>query len=173
MSTQPASGLLATLPAELFALLDGASIVHLGTRDAALQPMSVFALAVQVAPPSGAASEVTVFLSVASAEPTMGNLRDNGQMAVTVVSPADNHSVQLKGLWLGERRTSDADRAYLARHQDEVLQVLGRVGVPRSIWRRLVWWPCLALRMEVRDAFVQTPGPSAGRRCATAAGGSP
>jgi hypothetical protein len=171
MSTQPASGLLATLPAELFALLDGASIVHLATRNAALEPMSVFSIAVRVGP-AGLPSEVTVFVPVALGDPVLTNLRDNGQMAVTMVSPADNHSVQLKGLWLGERRTDDEDRAYLARHHDQLMQVLGLAGVPRSIWRRVIWWPCLALRMEVRDAFVQTPGPGAGRRCEAAAGKS-
>ena len=106
-----------------------------------------------------------MFLPAVLAEPTMTNLRDNGQVAVTAVCPADNRSVQLKGLWLGERRTDEADRAYLARYCDELTVVLGHVGVPRLIWRRLLWWPCLALRMEVRETFVQTPGPSAGQRC--------
>ena len=40
-----------------------------------------------------------------------------------------------------------------------MVQEMGLVGVPRSAWRRLAWWPTLALRMEVREVFVQTPGP--------------
>jgi hypothetical protein len=164
MSTQPGSGPLATLPAELFSLLEGASIMHLGTRDAALQPMSVLAFGLQIARPP-TTGEVTVFLPARLSEPTMTNLRDNGQMALTLVYPQDHRSAQIKGLWLGERRTDEGDRVYLSRYRDELTIALGHVGVPRSIWRRLRWWPCLALRMEVREAFVQTPGPSAGRRC--------
>jgi hypothetical protein len=45
-----------------------------------------------------------------------------------------------------------------------MMQEMASVGVPRSAWGRLAWWPTLALRMEVREVFVQTPGPSAGRR---------
>ena len=86
-------------------------------------------------------------------------------MAVTLVRPTDHRALQIKGIWLGERRTSDDDRAFLTRYRDEMLQEMGLVGVPRSRWRRLAWWPSVALRMEVRDVFVQTPGPSAGRRC--------
>jgi hypothetical protein len=65
---------------------------------------------------------------------------------------------------VGERRTTDADRAFLTRYRDAMLSEMSIVGVPRSIWARLAWWPAVALRMEVRDAFVGTPGPSAGRR---------
>ncbi len=141
--------------------------MHIGTRNAALEPMSTLGFGIQIVRAAGATGEVTVFLPAVLAEPTMANLRDNGQMAVTAVCPADNRSAQIKGLWLGERRTDEADRAYLARYRDELTAVLGHVGVPRSIWRRLLWWPCLALRMEVRETFVQTPGPSAGQRCDT------
>jgi hypothetical protein len=163
MLKQPDSGPLATIPADLFSVLETGSIMHLGTRNAALRPISTLAFGMQLAP--AALDEVTVFVPAALAEPTMTNLRDNGQMAVTAVYPLDHRSTQLKGLWLGERRTDENDRAYLARHRDELTLVMGRVGVPRSIWRRVSWWPCLALRMEVRETFVQTPGPSAGKLC--------
>ena len=141
--------------------------MHVGTRNAALQPMSTLAFGMQIAP--AARNEVTIFLPATLAEPTMTNLRDNGQMAVTLVCPLDNRSTQIKGLWLGERRIDEADRAYLSRYRDELTTELGHVGVPRSIWRRLIWWPCFALRMEVRETFVQTPGPSAGQSCAPGA----
>jgi hypothetical protein len=99
----------------------------------------------------------------------LANLRDNGQMAIGLVRPTDHRALQLKGVWLGERRTTDADRAFLERYRDAMIQEMGLVGVPRSAWQRVAWWPTLALRMEVREVFVQTPGPSAGRRCEPAA----
>jgi hypothetical protein len=86
-------------------------------------------------------------------------------MALTLVRPTDHRAIQLKGTWLGERRTDEADRAHVERQRDALTQELGLVGVPRSLWRRIVWWPSLALRMEVREVYVQTPGPKAGQAC--------
>lgn len=136
--------------------------MHLCTRDSALQPMSTIAFGLKV---GADGREVTVFLPVPLAAPMVANLRDNGQMAITIVCPTDHRSIQLKGAWLGERRTDDADRAFIERYREALTKELGLVGVPRSIWRRVIWWPSLALRMDVRDVFVQTPGPGAGRRC--------
>jgi hypothetical protein len=166
-SSAAASGPLSALPPELHALLDGPSIMYLATRNAALEPSSVLAFGLQTA---GDGREVTVFVPAVLSPFTLANLRDNGQMAVTLVRPTDHRSLQIKGTWLGERRTDDDDRAFLMRYRDEILQEMGLVGVPRSAWRRVAWWPSVALRMEVRDVFVQTPGPSAGRRCELAAG---
>jgi len=158
------SGPLAALPPELYALLEGPSVIHIATRDAQLVPVSTLAFGLQLAGPSHP-SEVTVFVPAVLSGAIMGNLRDNGQMAVTMVCTADNRSAQIKGLWLGERRIDDAAREHLTRYADELMHEMGMVGIPRSTWRRLLWWPCVALRMEVREVFVQTPGPSAGRRC--------
>jgi hypothetical protein len=162
MTITGVSGPLAALPPELLALLEGPSIMHLGTRDAALQPMSAFAFGLKI---DGDGREVTVFLPETIAARMLANLRDNGQMALAVVRPTDNRAVQIKGTWLGERRTDETDRAFVESYRDALTTELGLVGVPRSIWRRMIWWPSLALRMEVREVFVQTPGPKAGQAC--------
>jgi hypothetical protein len=162
MAKKGTSGPLSTLPPELFGLLEGPSILYLATRDAALQPSSVFAAGLEAAADG---RELTVFLPAVVAAPTLANLRDNGQMALAVGRPTDHRTMQIKGTWLGERRTDDADRARVERQHEALTQELGLVGVPRSIWRRMAWWPSLALRMEVREVFVQTPGPKAGERC--------
>jgi Pyridoxamine 5'-phosphate oxidase len=162
MTAQPLTGPLASLPADLLSLVEGASIMHLATRNAALEPVSVLAFGLRV---EDAGRELTLFLPASLSEVPLRNLRDNGQMAVSVVSPPDNRALQIKGTWLGERRTDEADRAFVSGYRDALTQTLGLVGVPRSMWRRVNWWPALALRMEPRELFVQTPGPSAGSRC--------
>lgn len=140
----------------------GAALTFLATRAPDLEPSSVLAFGLQ---PTDDGREVTVFLPMSMTVPTMANLRDNGQMAVTVVCPTSSRSVQIKGVWLGERRTTEDDRAFLSAYRDALLTEMGLVGVPRSVWQRFSWWPCLALRMEVRETFIQTPGPGAGRAC--------
>jgi len=165
----PDSGPLAALSPDLYALLDGPSITYIATRNAALEPMSTIAFGLQHAADD---KEITLFLPVALSPRILANLRDNGQMTVSLVCPSDHRAIQIKGTWLGERRTGEDDRAFLSRYRDAMMQEMGSVGVPRSAWGRLAWWPTLALRMEVREVFVQTPGPSAGRRCEPAAGAS-
>lgn len=161
-SPRPAGGPLAALPPDLFAVLEGPSIQHLVTRDASLAPVSALAFGVRLDPDG---RHATVFVPARIASIVMGNLRDNGQMALSAVSPTDNRAVQIKGVWLGERRIDDDDRAFLLQYRDGVAHVLNLVGVPRSRWRQVAWSPTLALRMEVRETYVQTPGPGAGKPC--------
>jgi hypothetical protein len=156
----PPAGPLATVPPDLLELLNEPVIMHLGTRTAALEPSSILALAAQRV----SDGEVTVFVPVAISAGPLANLRDNGQLALSIVRPTDHRSIQLKGVWLGERRTTEADRDFLARCHAALSDEMGLVGVPRSIWARLLWWPAVALRMEVWEVFVQTPGRGAGRR---------
>jgi hypothetical protein len=164
MSNTSAAGSspLFALPPELHELLDGPSITYLATRNAKLEPLSAIAFGLQAASDG---RELTLFLPAAVSPPTLANLRDNGQMAISLVRPSDHRALQIKGVWLGERRTTDDDRGFLLRYRDAMLGEMSTVGVPRSIWARLSWWPAIALRMEVRDTFIGTPGPSAGRRC--------
>ena len=161
---------LAALPPDLYELLDGPSIMDVATRNAALEPMSTIAFGLQRAADD---REITLFLPVALSPRILADLRDNGQMTVSLHRPSDHRAIQIKGIWLGERRTGDDDRAFLSRYRDAMVQEMGRVGVPRTAWQRLAWWPTLALRMEVREVFVQTPGPSAGRRAERTTDASP
>ncbi|HEY8926926.1 MAG TPA: hypothetical protein VIU64_21230 [Polyangia bacterium] len=161
VTTAP-GGPLAALPPDLATLLEGPAIMHLGTRSADLLPSSTLAFGLR---PAGDGREVTLFLPVELSAIPLGNLRDNGQMALSAVRPTTSQAIQLKGVWLGERRTDESDRAFVEHYRDLLTTEMGLVGVPHSIWRRVSWWPTLALRMEVRDVFVQTPGPGAGRRC--------
>jgi hypothetical protein len=161
ISSAPGPGPLSALPPELYELLGGAAVMYLATRNAALEPLSALAFGLQAADDG---RELTVFLPAAVSPPTLANLRDNGQMALSLVRPSDHRAVQIKGVWLGERRTTEDDRAFLTRYRDAMLGEMSTVGVPRSVWARVAWWPAVALRMEVRDTFVGTPGPSAGRR---------
>jgi hypothetical protein len=153
---------LAALPGELRALIEGPAIMHLGTRGPDLAPSSVLAFGLR---DQGDDRQVTVFVPAKLAALPLAHLRDNGQMALSVIRPTNNHAIQLKGLWLGERRTDDSDRAFVERYRELLTREMGLVGVPRSVWRRVAWWPAVALLMDVREVFVQTPGPGAGRPC--------
>jgi hypothetical protein len=168
-SSAAASGPLSALPPDLYELLDGPAIMYIATRNAALEPLSTLAFGLQAADDD---RELTVFVPAVLSPLVVANLRDNGQMAIELVHPSTHRALQIKGTWLGERRTTDDDRAFLARYHNTLLAEMNLVGIPRSKWDRLVWWPAVALRMEVRDVFVQTPGPGAGRRAGDPGGAS-
>ena len=53
-----------------------------------------------------------------------------------------------------------AAAGYLAQFRE----TLYLIGLPRSLTARFNGWPVVAVTFEVRDVFLQTPGPGAGKR---------
>lgn len=154
--TGPAS----TLPRELLDLLDGGCTIYAATRTASLAPDHVMAYALRLE----SAAELSLFVAEATASRTLENLRDNGQIAVSVTRPSSDRSVQLKGELVRVVPATDEDRQFIERYRVHFLDEMERVGVPRAFTARLPWWPTVALRIGLRDIFLQTPGPDAGRR---------
>jgi hypothetical protein len=105
---------------------------------------------------------LTVYLPSVLAELTCRNLAHNGDIAVTLERPIDLKAVQIKGHSIGIRPSTEADRELQAIYRSALVEQLGAVGVPRSVTRRLTWWPSLAVDVRIRDVFFQTPGPDAG-----------
>ena len=75
---------------------------------------------------------------------------------------ASSGSVELNGVRLDDLSEDDraAVDAYLGAHGP----VLGFVGVPLSVVKRVAVWPAWAIDVAVTDLFKQTPGPGAGER---------
>jgi hypothetical protein len=149
------------LPPDLVEFFESGVSILIATRDTALRPACARAAGARVR-----ASDriVTVYLPQGTAVLTAANLRDNGQIAVTFSRPLTHYSVQLKGTCLGPRPSGAEDRAVQQRYRAAYAEQLHAVGLPRAVAARLAWWPSVALDIAVRDLFVQTPGPGAGRR---------
>lgn len=133
--------------------------IHVATRNAALEPESMMAIGARVHPDR---RTFTVYLPEALAEPTRKNLLENGEVAVCLCRPRDNRAVQLKGKFLRLRPSDENDREIQQLGRAAFIEQLAFVGVPRTVSRRLVWWPSLALEFGVQSVFQQTPGPGAG-----------
>lgn len=85
-----------------------------------------------------------------------------GKLAVTFVSPSDYVSFQLKGL-ASLRPADQLDELEAARFIAAATGELHRLGVPKQI---IAPWLtdrglCIA-QMQIREIYVQTPGPLAG-----------
>jgi hypothetical protein len=94
---------------------------------------------------------------------TFANLDANRRIAVFYCRVTDYAAVQIKGDVLGLRPSDDRDRETQALHMDAFIEACAGLGVPRELMRRHAYWPSLALDVLVRQLYVQTPGPEAGR----------
>jgi hypothetical protein len=130
-----------------------------GTRDGRLVPEATRGLAPRVEP---GGREVTIFLPDASGRVALANLAANGRIAVCISRPSDHRTFQLKGRVVGLAAAVEAERPHLDRYRCAFAQELAQVGLPARLTLRMAWWPCHAVRFEVAQVFVQTPGPGAG-----------
>jgi hypothetical protein len=149
------------IPPEIADFLVESLILDVATRTAALEPECMDAAALRLEPQPGL---VTIYLAEALAGPTMRNLRDNGQLAVNASRPSDHRALQLKGVLVLDRPADEDDRAFVLGYLEKLVPRMGMVGLPHSVCYRMNWWPSRAVQFAVRDIFVQTPGPDAGRR---------
>ena len=149
------------LAPELVTFLASEESVLIGTRDESLFPESARCVGVRVEP---GACEVTVFVPMATGEPTVANLAANGRAAISVTRPRDHRSFQLKGPALEVRAARPDERAIVERYRVALAQELGMLGLPPRLTFRVSHWPCHAVRVRVESMFVQTPGPGAGAR---------
>lgn len=109
---------------------------------------------------------VTVFLPTETAEPVLRNLRAGRPIAVVFTRPATHETLQLKGerADVGPLKRGDRGlmRAY-ARGFAEHLRGLGFQDAFLGAVAAAVEYEAVAATFAPVAAFVQTPGPSAGR----------
>ena len=158
ISRRSAPGLV--LPAEVATFLESGLIMHMATRGPDRVPDTVLVPAVRV---EEGGTAMTVFVAEALAEATLANVRDNGQVALTATRVTDNRSVQVKGTVVDVRDADASDERFVATVLSLTTEQMALIGMPRSVTTRVVVWPCLALLVEVREVFDQTPGPRAGQ----------
>lgn len=150
-----------TLFEELSEVMASGVVIYVATRDASLAPESTIAMGAKAECSRGV---VTVYVPTVLAGATRKNLDDNGEVAVTMTRPSDHKSIQLKGKALAVREALEAERDLQAVHRAALVEQFAGVGIPREITRRIAWWPSVAVEIDVREVYAQTPGPRAGER---------
>jgi hypothetical protein len=106
-----------------------------------------------------------LYLDDAQAGALLEDVRQNGLVAVVFTEPGTHRSLQIKGeaAHVVRRRPDEAARA--ATYRDAMVQRLAASGVSEALTRALLS-PVGAMRVlefTPTHAFVQTPGPGAGR----------
>jgi hypothetical protein len=144
---------------ELAAFLEEGVGIHIGTRNEALQPNGARAIAVRVEP---GGEHLEVYVANVAAVRLVPDLESNGQAAVGFGRPVDDRACQVKGVFVGMREATEAEKPAVLAQWDGFLASLEKIGVPRVATTTWVTWPAVAIRLRVTALFNQTPGPDAG-----------
>lgn len=145
---------------ELPRILEGLSVIAVGTRDADLVPSCAHAVGIAFDAPG----RLTVYVPEAAGAETLKNIAENGAVAVVFEKPMTHRTVQVKGRCLTMRPAGEADRGAVEGWAERFAEDVIAVGAPIPHARRLRRWPCRAVTLEVIDVFEQSPGPHAGER---------
>jgi hypothetical protein len=155
------------LPDDLVRIADTGVIVIVGTCNADRVPEVSRAWGVRVLPEHDA---VEVCVSSRVCGRTLDNLAANQQIAVTITSPSNYRSFQVKGRAVETRSITPSDLARITRHQRAFTDEVVAVGMPEQSAVRLSSIEMedepeiTNIRLLVEAVFTQTPGPGAGSR---------
>ena len=144
---------------ELAAFLQEGVGIHIGTRNAALEPNGSRALAVKVEEDG---RHLVVYVARVAAERLLPDLEANGQAAVGFGRPIDDRACQVKGRFISTRPAKASERAEVERQADNFCADLEGIGIPRALSSGSQIWPCATIQMQATELFEQTPGPGAG-----------
>lgn len=144
---------------ELAAFFEEGLLIHLGTRNADLQPSAARITAVTV---DADGNHLTAYAPKVATSHVLLDLQDNGLAALVFVRPTDERACQVKGVFVGSRAASPRERATVTGQWDRARQTLERIGIPRKLTDAWTIWPSIAIRVRVTALFDQTPGPGAG-----------
>jgi hypothetical protein len=149
------------IDSEIAEFVQGAVGIHVGTRDAELEPNGARAVAAAV---DADGSHLEVYLAKVAAERLLANLRHNGQAAVSFGRPVDERACQVKGELVGIRDATEEERPRVSAHWERYLDNLEQIGIARGATAAWVTWPCVAIRLRVTAVFEQSPRPGTGGR---------
>lgn len=150
------------IPGIIVEFLKRASVAVASTRNSSLVPHIHYVSAWEV---SQDATEITCFIPSEFSGNLLSSLRDNGQFTLTVEQIGPHETYQFKGDYIDSRPFEEAERSlYEDCRERFVTACLPRFGIPEGALRRFITKPGIAVRFKVREIFVQTPGPSAGKR---------
>ena len=151
------------IPGLILAFLkDKGTVAVSGTRDATLTPHVHYVSGWDVEP-----DQRTIRCSINRAylDYLFSSLENNGQFSLTVEQIGTHETYQLKGNYAGQAEPNDADFAAHQRIADRFAKAVSALfGLSEEDCRAFISSPTVIVRFTVREIFLQTPGPGAGRR---------
>ena len=139
--------------------LESGLAIHIGTRNARLEPNGCRVTAVMV---ENEGRDVVAFVPKAATPAVFADLADNGQAALSFARPGDERACQVKGVFVDVRDAEPGEEAFVVSQWEGFLRKLDTVGIPGRAMATWKVWPCAAVRIRVTALFSSTPGPDAG-----------
>jgi hypothetical protein len=151
------------IPGKIVRFLERANVSAAGTRDRNLVPHGHRVSGWRL----GTDGRTLIVLLPEGARPYLiESLEDNGQFSVTVEEYPAHETYQFKGRYVRHRPAGREDVEIADRTRDRffssVIQLFGEAAIVPV--RAFVQPPSIAVEFEVREIYVQTPGPGAGAR---------
>lgn len=146
----------------LLALLQGRASILVGTRDAALQPHVMRAIACRV---GADRRRVTLLMTARTSAQALDDIRANGQVAAVFTLPSSHRSVQIKGSDAVVEPIEPGDLALVDAHARRFADEIGPLGFAPALARAILdrdGSDLVAVTFSPREAYDQTPGPRAG-----------
>jgi len=153
-----------TIPGRIVRFLeDTANLAFAGTRDRDLVPYGHRVSGWLV---GANGCTVTALIAEHFTARLVESLQDNGELALTVEEFPSHETYQFKGRYLRHRPLQDADIEAVGRVRERFLKSIRRLysEAPEHLLRAFILAPALAVEFDVREIFLQTPGPGAGSR---------
>jgi len=147
-----------------FALLRTGYMVTVASRDAAHVPSVARALGCRVSPDRRG---MTVFLLASQSATLLRDVRETGAIAAVFSQPSTHRTIQLKGSNAAVGAIEPGDVELIDANAAAALADLVLSGFPESFGRTIFAYDApdvVAVGFTPSTAFVQTPGPQAGRR---------
>jgi hypothetical protein len=150
------------IPEDIVEFLEGATVAIGGTRDGNLVPHVHRVSGWFVSPDR---QTITCLVSDAFSMGLMESLEDNGQFALTVCEMPSHETYQIKGDYVGSRTLNESDLRIFKQCQTRFAErIVSLFGYTEEASSAFVAEPATAVSFRVREVFLQTPGPGAGRR---------
>ena len=135
---------------QLAAFLEEGLGIHLGSRNANLEPDAARAVAVKV---EDGGRHLVVYVPVAAIGRVLDDLHANGQVAVLFGRPVDDRSVQVKGTFVDVRDGREDERDMVLAQWDGYVRQLDCIGIAPALAASSATWPVAAMRVRVTALF--------------------
>lgn len=146
---------------------DRSNMAFVGVRDRDLRPSGSRVSAWQFAA-DGSTLTAWVPIPVPFRTRFLDALLDNGQIALTVEEHPTHETYQLKGRYLRHRPAGASDDALVQQHRERLAKAIRHEmspGMDPGLFvQMMVPRPTYVVDIEVREVYLQTPGPGAGAR---------
>jgi len=151
------------IPGKILTFLeDRGTVAVSGSRDANLIPQIQYLSGWQV---ESDKRTIRCSMHEAYTDNLFSSLEGNGQFSMTVEQIGSHETYQFKGDYVSSTEPDDADLAAHERIKKRFAKAFNQVlGFPEDVCQAYIPLPSLVIRFTVREIYLQTPGPGAGRR---------